>query len=51
MPVKKVVTEINPETLSVEDKAKSLNTVNHIKQKRYGTIKGITCADGIKQKI
>ena len=33
MPGKKVVTAINPETLSVEDKSKSLNAVNLIKQK------------------
>ena len=34
MPGKKVVTAINPDTLSAEDKAKSLNAVNLIKQKR-----------------
>ena len=50
MPGKKVVTAINPETLSAEDKAKSLNAVNIIKQKRDGKIKGRTCADGSKQK-
>ena len=50
MPGKKVVTEINNETLSAEDKEKSLNAVNLIKQKRDGTIKGRTCADGSKQK-
>ena len=33
MPGKKVVTAINPDTLSAEDKAKSLNAVNLIKQK------------------
>ena len=32
MPGKKVVTAINPETLSAEDKAKSLNAVNIIKK-------------------
>ena len=51
MPIKKVVTTINPDTLSAEDKAKSLNAVNLIKQKRDGTIKGRTCADGSKQKV
>ena len=51
IPGKKVVTAINPDTLSAEDKAKSLNAVNIIKQKRDGTIKGRTCADGSKQKI
>ena len=50
MPEKKVVTAINPDTLSAEDKAKSLNAVNLIKQKLDGTIKGRTCADGSKQK-
>ena len=50
MPGKKVVTAINPDTLSAEDKAKSLNDVNIIKQKQDGTIKGRTCADGSKQK-
>ena len=50
MPGKKVVTAINPDTLSAEDKAKSLNAVNLVKQKRDGTIKGRTCADGSKQK-
>ena len=50
MPVKKVVTAINPDTLSAEDKAKSLNAVNLIKQKRDGTFKGRRCADGSKQK-
>ena len=33
MPGKKFVTAINTETLSAEDKAKSLNAVNFIKQK------------------
>ena len=50
MPGKKVVTAINTDTLSTEDKAKPLNVVNLIKQKRDGTIKGRTCADGSKQK-
>ena len=50
MPGKKVVTAINPDTLSSEDKAKSINAVNLIKQKRDGTIKGRTCADGSKQR-
>ena len=50
MPGKKVVTAINPETLSAEDKEKLLNTVNIIKQKRDGTIKGRTCAYESKQK-
>ena len=47
---KKLLTAINPETLSAEEKAKLLNAVNLIKQKRDGTIKGRTCVDGSKQK-
>ena len=50
MPGKKVVTAINPDTLYAEDKAKSLDEVNLIKQKRDVTIKGRTCAVGSKQK-
>ena len=38
MPGKEVVTAINPDTLSAEDKAKSLNAINIINQKRDGTI-------------
>ena len=51
MPGKKVVTAIDPDILSAEDKANTLNAVNLIKQKRDLTIKGRTCADGSKQKI
>ena len=50
MPVEKFVTEIDPNILSAEDKAKALNAVNLIKQMRDGTIKGRTCADGSEQK-
>ena len=50
IPGKKVVTAINPDTLSAKDKAKSLNAVNIIKQKLDGTIKGRTCDNGSKQK-
>ena len=50
MPGKKAVTAINPETLSAEEKEKLLNAVNIIKQKRDGTIRCRTCADGSKQK-
>ena len=45
------MTTIDPDILSTEDKAKALNAVNLIKQKRNGTIKGRTCNDGSKQKI
>ena len=41
-----VVTFIDTDTLSYEDKRKSLQMVNLIKQKRNGIIKGRTCADG-----
>ena len=49
---KKVVTAINPDTLSAEDKAKSINAVNLVKKKKNGMekIKGRTCAGGSKQK-
>ena len=45
------VTEIDPDSLSVEDKTKALNAVNLIKQKRDGTIKGRACANVIKKKL
>ena len=48
---KKVVTAVDPDILIADDKAKALNAVNLIKQKRDGTIKVITCADGSNQKI
>ena len=45
------MTAIDPDILSAEDKAKALNAVNLIKQKRDETFKGTTCADGSNQKI
>ena len=45
-----VITPIEPEMLSYEDKMKALEAVNLIKYKRNGKIKGRTCADGSKQK-
>ena len=45
-----VITPIEPEMLSYEDKMKALEAVNLIKDKRNGKIKGRTCADGSKQK-
>ena len=47
---KPVVGEINPDTLTPEQKRKALDAVNLIKQKRCGKIKGRTCANGSKQK-
>ena len=48
---KKVVTAVDPDILIADDKAKALNAVNLIKQKRDGTIKVRTCDDGSNQKI
>ena len=48
---KNVVTEIGPDILSAEEKSKALTAVKIIKQKRDGTIKGRTCADGGNHKI
>ena len=45
------MTAIDPDILSVEEKSKALNLVNPIEQKRDGTIKGRTCADGSNKKI
>ena len=50
MPGKKVVTAIDPDILSAEDKEKALNAMNLIKQKKDGTIKIRKCDDGIKKK-
>ena len=51
MPVKLVVAQINPDTLSFDDKSKALEAVNLIKEKRCGKIKERPCAYGSKQKI
>ena len=50
MPGKKAVTAIDPDVLSTEYKAKSLNSGNLTKQTRDVKIKGRTRADGIKYK-
>ena len=50
MPGKKVVEAIDPDTLSLLQKKMALNAINLIKEKRDGTIKGRTCADGSKQR-
>ena len=47
----KIVPEIDPDILSTKNKAMALNAMNLIKQKRDGTIKGRTCANGSNQKI
>ena len=46
---KKVVEPFNPDTLSSEDKMKSLVAITFINEKRCGKLKGRTCADGRKQ--
>ena len=46
-----VVTPIDPDTLSFEDRVKMLEEVNLIKEKRCGKINGRTCSYGSKQKI
>ena len=43
---KPVITTIDPDTLSFEDKRKELEIVNIIKQSRCGKIKKRDCADG-----
>ena len=47
---KPVVTPINPDTLSFDDKSKVLEAVNVIKEKICVKIKGRTCAYGSKKK-
>ena len=49
MPGNNFISSINPYVLSGSDKEKALDAVNLIKNKRDGTIKGITCANGNKQ--
>ena len=48
-PGKPVVGEVNPDTLSEKQKNQALSAVNLVKEKRNGTIKGRTCANGSKQ--
>ena len=46
-----VVAPTKADTLTDENRAKDLDTVNLIKEKQDGTIKVIMCANGIKQMI
>ena len=46
----KVFSELDPATLTPEQKRKALRAVNLIKEKRCGIIKGRTCADGSSQR-
>ena len=50
MPGKRAVAPINPDTLTSDEKMKALDAVNLIKEKRDGSIKGRTCANGAKQR-
>ena len=45
---KPVVTPMNPDLLTKEEKAQALEAVNLIKEKRDGMLKGRTCANGKK---
>ena len=49
MPGKPVIGPIDPTTLTRNDIKKALEAVNLIKQKRNGTIKGRSCANGSEQ--
>ena len=50
VPGKPVVTGIDPESLSEEDKRKALDAVNMIELKRDGGLKVRSCANGSKQR-
>ena len=50
MPVKKIVEAINSDNLPESVLRAALNTVNLIKLKRNGVIKGRTCANGSSQR-
>ena len=50
MPCKPVVAAFNPDQLTPLDRNKTLESVNLIKEKRCGNIKGSTCANGNKQR-
>ena len=50
MPGKKVIEAIDPDIISFQQKRMALNAINLIKEKRDGTLKGRTCADGSKQR-
>ena len=45
-----VVIPTDANTLSIEEKRKALRAINLIKEKRNGTLKGRTCADGSSQR-
>ena len=49
-PGKPVVGPIDPDKLPLEIKRAALETINLIKDKRCGNIKGRTCANGNKQR-
>ena len=50
LPGNPVIVPIDIESLTEEDKRKSLEAVNLIKVKRCGKIKGRTCANGSRQR-
>ena len=50
VPGKPVVTEINLDSLTVEEKKKALDAVNLIELKQDGRVKGRSCANGSKQR-
>ena len=47
---KDIFTPVQASTITPEERKQSLRTVNLIKEKRDGTIKGRTCPDGRKQR-
>ena len=50
IPGKSVICLVDPITLTTEEKRQALNAINLIKQKRDGSLKGRTCADGRRQR-
>jgi len=50
VPGKPVFGCIDPKDITMEEKKRALETVNLIKKKRCGNVKGRTCTDGSKQK-
>ena len=51
MPGKPVVVPLNPDELTGAEIRQALKSVDLIKEERSVIIKGITCANGIKQRI
>ena len=51
MPVKTVVIPLKPDELTDVESSQSLEAVNLSKGEINGVINGLTCANGIKQKI